>query len=65
MQSKPLIEYAWELHRAGKTSDEVACQIGKHRATVYRWFRGKLNEWASERSFVSMRVVARNARLIQ
>lgn len=39
MQSIPLIAHAWELHRAGMRPNEVAEQIGKHRATVYRWIR--------------------------
>lgn len=40
MESIPLITHAWELHRAGARSKDIAVQIGKHRATVYRWFRG-------------------------
>lgn len=39
MQSISLIEHAWELHRSGVSPDEIARQIGKHRATVFRWFR--------------------------
>lgn len=39
MQSIPLITHAWELHQAGRPVAEVACQIGKHRATIFRWFR--------------------------
>lgn len=40
MHSIPLITHAWELHQAGLSSEEVALKIGKHRATVFRWFAG-------------------------
>lgn len=39
MQSISLIEHAWELHRSGENPDDIAQKIGKHRATVFRWFR--------------------------
>jgi len=39
MQSISLIEHAFELHRSGVSPDEIAKLIGKHRATVFRWFR--------------------------
>ena len=38
MQSIPLIEAAWQLHKAGLSTDSVAIQIHKDRATVFRWF---------------------------
>lgn len=40
MNSIPIVTYAWELHQAGLTADEIALKIGKHRATIYRWFAG-------------------------
>lgn len=39
MQSISLIEHAWELHRSGMSPDDIAQSIGKHRATVFRWFK--------------------------
>jgi transposase InsO family protein len=34
------IQVAWELHRAGQKVEAIAAQLGKHRATIYRWFKG-------------------------
>lgn len=39
MQSISLIEHAWELHRSGVSPDGVAKTVGKHRATIFRWFK--------------------------
>lgn len=38
MQSIPLISHAWQLHKAGLSVDQIAPQIHKDRATVFRWF---------------------------
>jgi hypothetical protein len=40
MKSIPLIEHAWELHKAGQSVDVIAPKVGKDRATVFRWFAG-------------------------
>lgn len=40
MHSIPLIEHAWQLHKAGLSVDSIAPQINKDRATVFRWFKG-------------------------
>jgi hypothetical protein len=40
MQSISLIELAWELHKAGRSADEISPKVGKNRATVFRWFVG-------------------------
>lgn len=40
MQSISLIELAWELHKAGQSTDAISSKVGKHRATVFRWFAG-------------------------
>lgn len=40
MQSVPLIQLAWELHQAGVHVDEISIKVNRHRATVYRWFKG-------------------------
>lgn len=40
MQSIPLIEHAWELHKAGQSADLIAPKVGKDRSTVFRWFAG-------------------------
>ncbi len=40
MHSIPVIQYAWELSKAGISPDEIAIKLGKHRATIYRWFAG-------------------------
>lgn len=37
MQSISLIELAWELHKSGVSSDDIALRINRHRATVFRW----------------------------
>ncbi|NPV66402.1 MAG: helix-turn-helix domain-containing protein [Anaerolineae bacterium] len=34
------IQVAWELKRVGHRVDEIAEQLGKHRATIYRWLKG-------------------------
>mgnify|MGYP001190422202 CR=1 FL=1 len=34
------IEVAWELKRAGHSAQEIADQLGKDRATNYRWLKG-------------------------
>ena len=40
MQSITLIEHAWELSRAGLTPEQIADQLMKDRATIYRWLAG-------------------------
>jgi transposase InsO family protein len=40
MDTVTQIQVAWELKKAGHTADQIAEQLGKHRATVYRWFKG-------------------------
>ena len=40
MDTVTQIQVAWELKKAGRTTDQIAEQLGKHRATVYRWFTG-------------------------
>lgn len=40
MQSISLIELAWELHKAGQSVEQISAKVGKHRATVFRWFVG-------------------------
>lgn len=40
MKNITLIEYAWELHKAGVHPVSIAIKTGKHRATIYRWFKG-------------------------
>lgn len=40
MKSITLIELAWELHKSGVSTDHIALRISKHRATIYRWFKG-------------------------
>lgn len=39
MQSISLIEHAWELYLFRVHPDEIAIQVGRHRATVYRWIK--------------------------
>lgn len=34
------IQVAWELYRAGQKVAAIAVQVGKHRATIYRWLKG-------------------------
>lgn len=34
------IQVAWELRKAGQPVAAIAAQIGKHRATIYRWLKG-------------------------
>ena len=34
------IQGAWELHKAGQQVAVIAAQVGKHRATIYRWLKG-------------------------
>jgi IS30 family transposase len=31
---------AWELHKAGQKADYIAEQVGRDRATIYRWLKG-------------------------
>ncbi len=40
MKTWTQLELAWELDRAGVKVSVIAQQVGKHRATVYRWLRG-------------------------
>jgi IS30 family transposase len=40
MQNITLIELAWELHKSQVSANDIAQRLGKHRATVHRWFRG-------------------------
>lgn len=40
MHSIPIVQHAWELHKAGVSPDDIAVQLGKHRATIYRWLAG-------------------------
>lgn len=37
MRSISLIEHAWELSRAGLSPEQIADQLTKDRATIYRW----------------------------
>jgi transposase InsO family protein len=40
MDTVTQIQVAWELKKAGHSADEIAAQVGKHRSTIYRWFKG-------------------------
>lgn len=40
MHSIPIVQYAWELQKAGLSVDEIASKVGRHRATIYRWLAG-------------------------
>jgi transposase InsO family protein len=40
METVTQIQVAWELKKAGHGADEIASQLGKHRATIYRWLKG-------------------------
>ena len=40
MDTVTQIYAAWELKKAGHSATEIAGQLGRHRATVYRWLRG-------------------------
>ncbi len=40
METVTQIQVAWELKRAGHSADEIAEQLGRHRATIYRWLKG-------------------------
>lgn len=40
METVTQIQVAWELKQAGHSAEEIAAQLGKHRATIYRWFKG-------------------------
>lgn len=40
MENLSIIELAWELHKSGLSTNDIASKVGKHRATVYRWFDG-------------------------
>lgn len=40
MDTVTQIYAAWELQKAGHSATEIAEQLGRHRATVYRWFKG-------------------------
>jgi len=41
MRSWTQLELAWELDRAGVKVPLIAQRVGKHRATVYRWLKGR------------------------
>ena len=40
MNTVTQIHVAWELKKAGHSADEIAAQLGRHRSTIYRWFKG-------------------------
>lgn len=40
MDTVTQIQVAWELKKAGHSATEIAGQLGRHRATVYRWLKG-------------------------
>jgi transposase InsO family protein len=40
MDTVTQIQVAWELRKAGQKAEAIAAQLGKHRATIYRWFKG-------------------------
>jgi transposase InsO family protein len=40
MDTVTQIQVAWELKKAGRTAEQIAAQLGRHRATVYRWLKG-------------------------
>ena len=40
MDTVTQIQVAWELKKAGHSAEEIAKQLGKHRSTIYRWFKG-------------------------
>jgi transposase InsO family protein len=40
MDTVTQLQVAWELKKAGHSADEIARQLGKHRATIYRWLKG-------------------------
>lgn len=40
MDTVTQIQVAWELKKAGQRVDDIAVQLGKHRATIYRWLKG-------------------------
>jgi transposase InsO family protein len=40
MDTVTQIYAAWELKKAGHSATEIAVQLGRHRATVYRWLKG-------------------------
>lgn len=40
MDTVTQIQVAWELRKAGQEAEAIAAQLGKHRATIYRWFKG-------------------------
>jgi transposase InsO family protein len=40
METVTQIQVAWELQKAGRSADQIAEQLGRHRSTVYRWFKG-------------------------
>ncbi len=40
MDTVTQIHVAWELHQAGHSVREIAERLGKHRSTIYRWFKG-------------------------
>lgn len=40
MDSVTRIRIAWALRRKGVPIEEIAAEVGRHRATVYRWLKG-------------------------
>ena len=34
-----IYEHAWRLHQQAIPVDAIAAEVGRHRATIYRWFR--------------------------
>jgi transposase InsO family protein len=40
MDSVTRIRVAWALKKKGVPVDEIAAEVGRHRATVYRWLKG-------------------------
>jgi transposase InsO family protein len=40
MESVAQIRVAWALHRQSVPVSEIAAEVGRHRATVYRWLKG-------------------------
>lgn len=55
-----IYETAWSMHQAGSSIQQITQVVGRHRATIYRWF--KAIRRSGIRSFLKQKTIAKHRR---